>query len=155
MIQRSDGARRRILQQKAEVCLLALEYFKESWYFVEEMHSMFQNRLDSVALEEQSEDLVQDSGSKHAGLDLTSGLASSLSQLPVDNISADGLTSTAELGYESSMWFYPSAYDSPASPDMFSYGSVEGQFAPMDSFDLIDRTIDRTVMGLEMQESLR
>ena len=150
MIQRSVGARRRILQQKAEVCLLALECFKESWPFIEKMHSMFQSRLDSVVVEEQSEDPVQDSGSKHAGLDMSSGLVSPFSQLPVDNISADGLTSTAGLGCESSMWLYPSAYDNPASPDIFSYGSVEGQLAPMDSFDLIDRPIDRTIMGLEV-----
>jgi hypothetical protein len=124
------------------VCLLALECFKESWPFAEEIHSMFQKRLDFVALEEQSEDLVQDSGSNRAGLDLGSGLASSLSQSPVDNISADGLISTAGLDCASSLWFYPNAYDNPASPDIFSYGSIEGQFAPMDSFDLINYPID-------------
>ena len=154
MIRGSDGARRRILQQKIETCLLALEFFKESWPFVEKIYSLFQSRLDSLSVKEQNQDL-KDSESNHPGLNISSGLDSPIAQLPVDNISTDALTSTAGLSMEASEWFYPDSFENPASAGTSAYESFQDQFTAMNSFDLIDEPIDTSLMGLGMQQNLR
>ncbi|KIV88647.1 hypothetical protein PV10_08311 [Exophiala mesophila] len=53
-MEQSLGARRRVLQHKAEICLLGLGEFRDYWPFVDWMYRLFSNLLHRLGLEDGS-----------------------------------------------------------------------------------------------------
>lgn len=53
-MEQSLGARRRVLQHKAQLCLLGLGEFRDYWPFVDWMYRLFSNLLHRLGLEDGS-----------------------------------------------------------------------------------------------------
>lgn len=51
-LRQSEGSRRRVLQHKAQLCVLGLAEFKDSWPFVGWMYRLFRNVLERLRVED-------------------------------------------------------------------------------------------------------
>lgn len=52
-----QGSRRRVLQHKAQLCLLGLAEFRDYWAFVDWMYRLFSNLLDRLGAENNSSEV--------------------------------------------------------------------------------------------------